>query len=255
MELVGIILKVDRVKGKLRTLAVIPARGGSKRIPNKNIKKFAGRPIISYAITNAVNSGLFHSVVVSTDSPEIAGHSLRLGAEVPFLRSAELSDDYCSSDQVVLDTIKQISLRGLNFDLICCIYATTPFLEASDLKKGLNQILESGSDFLIGATKVRIPMERTYLKLSESILAPSDPSAYLRRSQDLPERYVDSGQFYWGTNEGWERVVNFGIGTPAFTELTWEKSLDIDTLEDWEIAESVFQNNHHSRKFPRIRLK
>jgi N-acylneuraminate cytidylyltransferase len=166
-----------------------------------------------------------------------------------------LSDDYSSSDQVVLDTIKQLSLRGLNFNLVCCIYATTPFLEASDLRKGLNQLLESDSDFLIGATKVRFPMERTYLKLNDFTLAPSDPSAYLSRSQDLPERYVDAGQFYWGTNQGWERVVNFGIGTPAFTELTWEKGLDIDTLDDWEIAQTVFRKNHHFDIFARARLR
>lgn len=236
----------------LRTLAVIPARGGSKRIPNKNLRNFAGRPIISYAIRNAIDSEIFTSVVVSTDSSEIAEYSLSIGAEIPFLRSTELSDDFSSSDDAVLDMVDQLSNRGFDYDYICCIYATTPFLEVSDLMTGLSQIITVGAEFLIGATKVRFPTERTYLKKAEGVLIPSDPKSYLTRSQDLPQRYVDSGQFYWGTPAGWKSVVATGIGTPAFSELSWEKSLDIDTLEDWNIAESVYQLSHPAGLWKKI---
>ena len=225
-------------------MAVIPARGGSKRIPNKNIKDFCQKPILEYAITAAINTQLFSKIIVSTDSVEIAKFAQQLGAEVPFIRSPQLSDDYSNTDQVVQDVIIKLSQMGKNYEYISCIYATTPFLEPLDIENGFAALRANKSDFLLAVNRLRFPIERTYQDSGNGTLRLSKPDAYLTRSQDLPVSYVDSGQFYWGTPKGWQEVNDLGIGDPTYIELPWHKSIDLDTLQDWDMAERIFSAIH-----------
>ena len=188
-------------------LAVIPARSGSKRIPNKNLKNFCGKPILEYAIESAIQSKVFSRIIVSTDHPEIAAIARNAGAEVPFLRDSQLSDDLTNTDQVVVDAINRLSVLGFEYIYTACIYATTPMLEPNDIAKGLEALKSSNSDFLLAVNRLRFPVERTYQIDTEGTLKLRDSSAYLIRSQDLPVSFADSGQFYWGTQKGWRDLA------------------------------------------------
>jgi pseudaminic acid cytidylyltransferase len=225
-------------------LGVIPARGGSKRIPRKNIKAFAGRPMIAWSIGAAVDSGCFDRLIVSTDDEEIAEISRRWGAEVPFLRPAELADDYATTSDVIRHAINWSAENDRIPGRVCCLYATAPFLRADDVARGLDQLEERGADFAFSATSYAFPVQRAIRLTPGGRVEMLMPEYLNTRSQDLDEVYHDAGQFYWGRSEAWLS------GKPLFSSVATAVILpryrvqDIDTPDDWLRAELMFQALH-----------
>ena len=219
-------------------IAIIPARGGSKRIPKKNIKNFNGKPIIAHSIEKALESGLFSKVVVSTDDEEIAKLSETYGAEIPFIRPKNLSDDFTGINAVISHTLKTIDTRGIEY--ACCIFATSPLLSIFDLKESFKLIIDEDYKFVFSATNFPHPIERAFKEsISGKGLEMLFPEKYKTRSQDLPEWMHDAGQFYWGKVENWlEESMNFDENSFAYRMPIWRVQ-DIDTLEDWKRAEII----------------
>ncbi|NQZ73493.1 MAG: pseudaminic acid cytidylyltransferase [Dinoroseobacter sp.] len=216
-----------------KAVAIIPARGGSKRIPRKNIRDFAGKPAIAWPIEVALASGQFAKVVVSTDDQEIADCANRFGAETPFLRDASLSDDYTGTTDVVRDAVERL---GLGPDVpVCCIYATALFVSPEDLQTGYD-LLAGGATWSMTVSEYPTPIARAYHRKGDA-LVPRHPDKMPMRSQDLEADYFDVGQFYWAKAETWldpEAVVwdgTAGVEVPAL------RAVDIDTEEDWKRAE------------------
>lgn len=222
-------------------LAVIPARGGSKRIPRKNIKEFCGKPMIAYSIECAINSGLFDDVIVSTDDAEIAAVAESYGARIPFMRPAELANDHAGTIPVIAHAIDALRRAGAEPEAVCCIYATAPFVRADDLRQGL-QKLESGSwDYVFSATSFGYPIFRSFKQLPDGAAEMFFPEHFETRSQDLPEAFHDAGQFYWGRPDAWiggKRFFDHGSTTVMIPR--WRVQ-DIDSPEDWERAEILAQ--------------
>ena len=222
-------------------MAIIPARGGSKRIPRKNIKNFCGKPIIAWSIEAALASNCFDRVIVSTDDPEIELIAKQWGAEVPFMRPASLADDYAGTNIVVRHAISVMAEQGEFPDFVCCIYATAPFIQVYDLKRGLELLIKSGSDFAFSVTSFPFPIQRAVKLTENGRVAMFFPEHVSSRSQDLEETYHDAGQFYWG------RAQAFLDDIPTFSEaavpviLPRYRVQDIDSLEDWHQAELLFQ--------------
>jgi N-acylneuraminate cytidylyltransferase len=221
-------------------LAVIPARGGSKRIPRKNIREFAGKPMIAYSIECALESGLFGRVIVSTDDEEISQVARDCGAEVPFVRPVEISDDHTGTTEVVAHAINWLQSNGADFSAVCCIYATAPFICKDDLKQGL-AILETGKwQYVFSATTFAFPIFRSFQEDKESGLKMFFPEHFNARSQDLPEALHDAGQFYWGRPEAWLKQARiFGRNSAIVTIPRWRVQ-DIDSQEDWEQAKLLY---------------
>ena len=222
-------------------IAVIPARGGSKRIPRKNIKPFCGKPIIAYSIEAALTSRLFDKVVVSTDDEEIASVSLRLGAEIPFVRPAALADDHTGTNAVIKHAIQWHKEQGYAVQYACCIYATAPFIQSRYLREGFEVLAASDKSFAFSATSFPFPIQRAIRINDDATVEAFYPEHILTRSQDLDPAYHDAGQFSWG------RADAFLRDEPTFSRLSLAVVLprhlvqDIDTLEDWERAELMFQ--------------
>lgn len=222
-------------------LAVIPARGGSKRIPRKNIKEFCGKPMIAWSIEAAIQSGCFDEVIVSTDDQEIADVARQFGASVPFLRPAELSDDYTGTIPVIRHAIEWMQEQGRNVQEVCCIYATAPFVAPEDLRKGLQILGNTGSSYAFSVTSYAFPIQRAIRLTGAGRVEMFNPEHFNTRSQDLEEAYHDAGQFYWGQADAWVE------GRPIFAEFSAPVGLprhrvqDIDTLEDWDRAEWMFK--------------
>lgn len=222
-------------------LAVIPARGGSKRIPRKNIKLFGNLPIIAWSIRAALGSNLFDRVIVSTDDDEIADIAQHYDALVPFVRPDELSDDYTNTSAVISHAIKWHLSRDFNLEEVCCIYATAPFIRGEDIRLGLDVLNKSGADFAFSVTSYAFPIQRA-LKLNNDGRAEMvDPTQFETRSQDLQETFHDAGQFYWGKPNAWlSGKPLFGQHTaPVF--IPRYRVQDIDTAEDWRRAELMFR--------------
>jgi pseudaminic acid cytidylyltransferase len=219
--------------------AVIPARGGSKRIPRKNIRLFAGKPMIAHSIGAALRSGLFDRVIVSTDDEEIANVGREYGAEVPFIRPSELADDHIGTTEVIAHAVEQLRSRGADLSAVCCIYATAPFIRKEDLAYGL-AILEGGSwQYVFSATTYASPIFRSFQKNQGGGLRMFFPEHFNTRSQDLPEAMHDAGQFYWGRPQAWlDKVRIFDVNSTVVTIPRWRVQ-DIDTEEDWARAESM----------------
>ena len=221
-------------------ICVIPARGGSKRIPRKNIKLFGGRPMIEWSIDAATKSELFDQIIVSTDDSEIAEIALACGADVPFERPSELSDDYTNTSAVIAHAIEWYQQQGLKPRLACCIYATAPFVSPIDLKRGLDIISAENSDFACSVTSFAFPIQRAISLTKEGRVKMFQPECFETRSQDLEEAYHDAGQFYWGKADAWLS------GKPIFSLdsspviLPRHRVQDIDTIEDWLRAEWMF---------------
>ncbi|MGB3750664.1 MAG: pseudaminic acid cytidylyltransferase, partial [Arcobacteraceae bacterium] len=180
-----------------KCIAIIPARGGSKRIPKKNIKEFFGKPLIAYSIEVALSSNLFEKVVVSTDDENIAKIAREYGAVVPFIRPPELSDDFTGTGDVVSHTIEYLQSQGEEYDYICTIYATAPLLQKEYLIDGYHQLQKSDAINAFSATSMPFPIQRTFKLNSEGRCQMFTPEHYMSRSQDLEEAYQDAGQFYW----------------------------------------------------------
>nr|WP_294867093.1 pseudaminic acid cytidylyltransferase [uncultured Pseudogulbenkiania sp.] len=222
-------------------LAVIPARGGSKRIPRKNIKDFCGQPMIARSIAAARQSGCFDRIIVSTDDHEIADVARILGAEVPFMRPAELSDDHTGTIPVMAHAIRWQQLHGEAAEQVCCIYATAPFVAADDIARGLQLLQDSAARYAFSVTSYPFPIQRAIRLTASGHVAMFSPEHFNTRSQDLEEAYHDAGQFYWGDAAAWLD------GTPIFSEaavpviLPRHRVQDIDTPEDWARAEIMFR--------------
>lgn len=229
-------------------LAVIPARGGSKRIPRKNIKLFAGKPMIAWSIEAAQRTGLFDRIVVSTDDEEIASIARKYGADVPFFRPAELSDDYTGTAPVIAHAIEWHLKQDLDPIEICCIYATAPFLRSEDIMLGKETLEQSGVDFAFSVTSYAFPIQRAIKLRDDGRIEMFNPSQFQARSQDLPEAFHDAGQFYWGTRDAWlSGTPIFGLkSAPVF--LPRYRVQDIDTPEDWERAELMMEVLRNSYK-------
>lgn len=222
-------------------LAVIPARGGSKRIPRKNIKLFCGKPMIVWSIEVALNSDCFDRVIVSTDDVEIAQVAKAHGAEVPFIRPAELSDDYVGTIPVVAHAVAWQNSMGQQVDEACCIYATAPFVQPHDLELGFKLLRDSGASFAFSVSKYDFPIQRA-LRITESLgVEMFQPDCISKRSQDLEEAWHDAGQFYWGKSSAWLLNESIFGGRAAPIPMPRSRVQDIDTPEDWELAEIKFQ--------------
>jgi pseudaminic acid cytidylyltransferase len=222
-------------------LAVIPARGGSKRIPRKNIKLFCGKPMIAWSIEAALQSNCFDQVIVSTDDAEIAEVAKAHGAEVPFMRPAELSDDRTGTTPVIRHAIEWHQALGHTPTQVCCIYATAPFVNAEDLRRGKVTLIETSSDYAFSVTSYAFPIQRAVRITAANRVEMFNPEHFNTRSQDLEEAFHDAGQFYWGTAAAWlqERQI-FGLNSVPVM-LPRHRVQDIDTPEDWARAEWLFK--------------
>ncbi|QDX98146.1 pseudaminic acid cytidylyltransferase [Pectobacterium carotovorum subsp. carotovorum] len=230
-------------------VAVIPARGGSKRIPRKNIKLFCGKPMIAWSIEQAKASGCFDRIIVSTDDMDIADVAREYGAEIPFIRPNELSNDYATTGQVMNHAVTWLLEQKLAIKAVCCIYATAPFLSAEDMRSGYRKFEESRSDYVFSATTYAFPIQRALKKDSNERISMFHPEEFHTRSQDLEEAFHDAGQFYWGTPEAWKEERPIFNSDSIAIALPRHRVQDIDTQEDWDRAELMFkvlrQSNHH----------
>ncbi len=223
-----------------KAVAIIPARGGSKRIPRKNIKDFFGKPLIAYSIQAALNSKLFDQIIVSTDDEEIAKIAKKYGAKVPFLRPKELSDDFTGTGAVVAHTLKFLQEHGYQYDYCCTIYATAPFLQSKYLIEGFEKLKDSNARNTFSCTSMPFPIQRTFKITSNGRCEMFYPENFSKRSQDLEEAYQDAGQFYW-TNLGVKSIdIIFGKDSIPIV-LPRYLVQDIDTLEDWIRAEFMYE--------------
>ena len=219
-------------------IAIIPARGGSKRIPHKNIKEFCGKPMIAYAISASKKSGLFDHIVVSTNDEEIAQIARKWGAEIPFVRPAELANDYTRTVPVVAHAIIACRNLGWSFNRVCCIYPGVPFIQIEDLKGSLVHMINSGADYCFPVTDYPSAIQRAFKFLSSGKMQPFYPEFELTRTQDLESAYHDAGQFYWGKAKAWltnPKIHSTGLG---YVIPNW-RVIDIDTLDDWKRAEML----------------
>ena len=221
----------------MNCVAIIPARGGSKRIPRKNLKPFDGVPMIVRSIRTALDCGLFDQVVVSTDDEEIADVARAHGAQVPFVRPVELADDFTGTAAVIVHALNQLP----TFDYVCCIYATAPLLQARYLRQGHELLVQHpDKSFAFSVAGFGFPVQRALTLDEQGALTSLYPEFRNTRSQDLPEAYQDAGQFYWGRREAWLR--GDVLFSPASLPVILPRHLvqDIDTLEDWKRAEYLY---------------
>lgn len=218
-------------------IAIIPARGGSKRIPRKNIKDFNGKPIIAYSIEAALNSGCFDKVIVSTDDQEIADVAKQFGAEVPFIRPDNVSDDYATTADVLLHAIEWYEEKGLVIEQLCCIYATAPFIEISDIKNTYDIWLkDSTADYCFPVCEFPFPIQRAVKLTDSGRVEMFQPEHFNTRSQDLENGYHDIGQFYWGTPEAYKKGIPMFSNRAIAYPISRQRVVDLDTPQDWEFA-------------------
>lgn len=221
-------------------VAIIPARGGSKRIPNKNIRAFLGRPMVQRAVDTALRSALFDRVIVSTDDERIRAAAIDAGASAPFLRPAELSEDHTATVPVVAHALEQDAATGVRATHACCIYPCTPLLEPGDLKQAWAIAQRDDVDFVYAVAAYPHPVQRAFRMSPEGALEYVDASHAKRRTQDLEALYYDAAQFYWGTVRAWLGQPN-GIASVRGYKIPSWRAIDIDTEDDWQHAELVFR--------------
>jgi pseudaminic acid cytidylyltransferase len=222
-------------------ICVIPARGGSKRIPGKNIKEFNGKPIIAYSIEAALKSNCFERVIVSTDDNEIAKVAKKYGAQVPFSRPIELSGDYTGTAPVIKHAIEWLENDNNSIENVCCLYATAPFIQSKVISKAHQQLKDLKADYCFSVTSFAFPIQRSIKIVKESKVKMFYPEHCNTRSQDLEEAYHDAGQFYWGKAQAFkdELTIFSEVATPYI--LPRYIVQDIDTLEDWVRAEAMYK--------------
>lgn len=218
-------------------IAVIPARGGSKRIPRKNIKPFCGKPMIAWSIEAAKSSGLFEHIIVSTDDVEIAEVAKQWGAEVPFMRTEELSNDHVGTTPVIAHATQWALDQGFDVAAVCCIYATAPFVQINDLKRGWDAMNSGDWNYAFTVTDFAAPIFRSFKQTAEGGVEMFFPEYFVTRSQDLPTALHDAGQFYWGYPDAWleDKRIFDRYSVPVIIP-RWRVQ-DIDTPDDWERAE------------------
>lgn len=222
-----------------RALAIIPARGGSKRIPRKNIKPFCGKPILAYSIEAAIDAGCFTEVMCSTDDEEIASVARSLGAKVPFLRSPANSNDFAGTVEVLIEVLDQYKAAGKTFDYVCCIYPTAPFVTAEKLARGMQALVEKKVDSVLPVMRFSYPIQRC-LRIKDGKAEMFWPENYSARSQDLEPAYHDCGQFYClNVKALYEQRRLFAKNTLPLV-IPESEGQDIDNEEDWKLAEIKF---------------
>ncbi len=225
----------------MKKIAIIPARGGSKRIPNKNIRLFLGKPIISYPIRAALNSGLFEEVMVSTDSVLIADVAKEYGAKVPFTRSPENATDLAPLKDVILEVLNNYSSKGTKFDYFCCLLPASPLIKAERLTESFQSLIDNNSSSLIPVVKYSHPVQRAFRINESGILEMMWPENSLKRTQDLESTYHDSGSFYWALTNSFEKENTFFTTNCMPMVLPESEVQDIDDEQDWLMAEMKFQ--------------
>jgi N-acylneuraminate cytidylyltransferase len=224
----------------MRKIAIITARGGSKRIPHKNIKEFCGKPILAYSIEAAVESGLFDTVMVSTDDEKIAEIAVKYGAEVPFYRSEKTSGDYATTNDVLLEVLEEYEKRGEHYELGCCIYPTAPFVTAEKLNAAVDRLLETDADTLIPVVVFSYPPQRAMIVRDDRLIF-EYPQYLDSRSQDLEPHYHDVGQFYIFRTESFKVNQKLMVGNILPMVVSEMEVQDIDNMTDWEIAEIKYR--------------
>ena len=223
-------------------LAVIPARGGSKRIPRKNIKEFHGQPMIAWSIQAALNSSCIDEVWVSTDDDEIAAIAQSYGAKIPFIRPANLADDFATTADVMQHAVQAYQTQYQQLpNYVCCLYATAPFVQRQDLQKGFELIQTKSLDYVFSATSYPFPIQRAIKLDKDGAVNMFSPEHFNTRSQDLEEAWHDAGQFYWGRSEAWLSKARIFSPQSSTVALPRFRVQDIDTSEDWQRAELMAQ--------------
>lgn len=229
----------------MKKIAIIPARGGSKRIPRKNIKDFLGKPIMAYSIDAALTSGIFDEVMVSTDDGEIAEIAKRYGASVPFMRSSKNSDDHSTTIDALIEVLNGYNNIGQDYSIGCCIYPCAPFVTADVLKDGYTKLTEDGFNFIFTATAFESPIQRALRKNEQGRISSFYPEFSNVRTQDLEKAYHDAGQFYWFRTKSLIQNKSVWNDNTGMIEINNACVQDIDTLNDWSIAEVKYKHIHH----------
>jgi N-acylneuraminate cytidylyltransferase len=224
----------------MKSVAIITARGGSKRIPRKNIKPFLGKPILEYSIEAALQADIFHEVMVSTDDEEIAEVARSAGAMVPFMRSDKTSNDYATTADVIEEVIEAYEKIGMNFNKACCIYPTAPFVTADAIKSAMMLLEQEDADCVIPVVKYSFPPQRSVV-INNGRLVPKWPEKMLQRSQDLEPMYHDCGQFYCLNVESFKKQKAIWMENVVPFIQDEENVQDIDTIEDWKMAELKYK--------------
>lgn len=224
-----------------QAIAIIPARGGSKRIPRKNIRPFEGRPMVAYSIEAALKSACFEQVMVSTDDQEIAAIAVAHGATVPFMRDAKTSDDYAGVAEVVLEVLSRYKQDGHDFEQICCILPTAPMVSAERLRQGKELLNGASCDAVVPVVRFGYPPQRGFKLDGDNRASMVSPEHYQSRSQDLEPIYHDCGQFYWTYAEALKREKRFFCQRTAALVLSELEVQDIDSEEDWQLAELKYR--------------
>jgi len=224
----------------MNAVAIITARGGSKRIPRKNVKEFLGKPILLYSIEAALNSGIFEEVMVSTEDEEIAELARKAGAVVPFMRGDENANDFATTTDVLLEVVGEYEKRGKHFEFGCCIYPTAPFVTAEKLRDGMEKLATSDADTLMPVVPFSFPPQRGMV-IREDKLQFVQPEHALTRSQDLEHWYHDVGQFYCFRTENFKRNKILTVGNVLPYVVSELEVQDIDTISDWKIAEMKYE--------------
>jgi pseudaminic acid cytidylyltransferase len=222
------------------SIAVIPARGGSKRIPRKNIKLFKGLPVIAYAIKAAKDSGAFSEIFVSTDDEEIAEVAVSFGATIPWMRPNELSEDYSTTVSVMKDAVLKLKSSYSQLEYVCCIYPATPLLQPRFIREGFEVIQEGEWDYTFAASRAEVPPQRFFSLDATNRVELHFPENETTRTQDFLPSYRDAAQFYFGRTSSWELGLQIFSSRSTVIEIPRELSVDIDTLDDWHYAEHLF---------------
>lgn len=226
----------------MKNLCIIPARGGSKRIPRKNVKPFLGKPMLAYPIEAALNTGLFEEVMVSTDDEEIAEVARQYGANVPFMRSTETANDYATLADVLHEVLDEYKNRGMQFDNMCCILATSPMLQSEDIRNGYTKLINSEFSTIVPIVQFSYPILRSFKMDDNGAISYNWPQYAKSRSQDLPDAFHDSGTFYWHKVNVWKT----GKLTRGGIVVSEETVQDIDTEQDWKMAELKYKLQHNT---------
>ena len=224
----------------MNNLAVIPARGGSKRIPKKNIRDFCGQPIIKYSINAALDTDLFEEIMVSTDDEEIKNVAVSSGASIPFSRSEQNASDYATLSDVLLEVLQNYTLSGKTFDFVCIILPTAPLISSQKIQEGFQLITSGGYSSVIPVVRFAYPIQRALKVLENGCLEMIQPENKNIRSQDLQPAYHDSGQFYWIRTKDFLQEKSIFMNATGAIELSEFDAQDIDTEEDWQVAELKF---------------